>query len=463
MKNAISPRKRWGALIENEAFGIVPKSTYEQSTLGVLMENQYRFNKGALVESNSMTSDVAPFQKYAMQVARRMLPEQIASHICGVQPMKGPVELCFARRWAYDDGTAGLDSQGRFVGDEVGYNKIRADYTGTAGAAGSFGFDTATGELLSHYIEGALDDKNGIGAGSITGTVTNDQMNAGTAYARTPANIARLKLVVQKKAIEAEERKVRSQYTLEFAQDLMAQHDEDADAIISEGLRYELQAEIDRQLIQICRRNAKNATIGGSAPFMLDVSGGATAQAGYVLAGGKNPQERFADVANAIIGAANVLRITTRLGAGNVCVASPDVVTALQSLNSGIFTATQVSVDGTNMNSKVGTIHGTNIDVYVDTFATDSYALVGYRDATNAQNNGIVYMPYIPLQVVKSVMPYDGSPNIMMLSRYGVYANQLGSGCFYREIQFYGLANYFGSMLGYNVGNINDYSTSRSI
>ena len=70
MKNAISPRKRWGALIENEAFGIVPKSTYEQSTLGVLMENQYRFNKGALVESNSMTSDVAPFQKYAMQVAR---------------------------------------------------------------------------------------------------------------------------------------------------------------------------------------------------------------------------------------------------------------------------------------------------------------------------------------------------------------------------------------------------------
>ena len=111
-------------------------------------------------------------------------------------------------------------------------------------------------------------------------------------------------------------------------------------------------------------------------------------------------------------------------------------VKALQSLNSGIFTATQVSVDGTNMNSKVGTIHGTNIDVYVDTFATDSYALVGYRDATNAQNNGIVYMPYIPLQVVKSVMPYDGSPNIMMLSRYGVYANQLGSGCFHLLRQF---------------------------
>ena len=194
------------------------------------------------------------------------------------------------------------------------------------------------------------------------------------------------------------------------------------------------------------RLEDRRASLGGVAPYVIDVTPGATGNGSNILAGdGRWSQEKFANVANAIIAAANRLRMTTRLGPGNFAVVSPDVATALQSLNSGIFTANNADVDGTQMGIKVGTIHGTKIDIYVDTFALNSYALVGYKGAKPG-HAGIIYMPYIPLLVQKTVGTEDGSPRIILKTRYTILDNLFGSGLFYREIRFNGLNTYFANV-----------------
>ena len=94
------------------------------------------------------------------------------------------------------------------------------------------------------------------------------------------------------------------------------------------------------------------------------------------------------------------------------------------------------------MGVKVGTLLGTQIDVYVDTFATNEYALVGFKGEKLGQA-GIVYMPYIPLMVQKTMGAEDASPRIILSTRYAILDNLFGSGLFYTQINYNGLNAYF--------------------
>ena len=94
------------------------------------------------------------------------------------------------------------------------------------------------------------------------------------------------------------------------------------------------------------------------------------------------------------------------------------------------------------MGVKVGTLLGTQIDVYVDTFATQEYALVGFKGEKIGQA-GIMYMPYVPLVVQKTMGAEDASPRIILSTRYAILDNLFGSGLFYRQLNFVGLGNYF--------------------
>jgi hypothetical protein len=253
-------------------------------------------------------------------------------------------------------------------------------------------------------------------------------------------------LVVESKAVKAGTRAIKTAYTIELQQDLAAVHGQDIETLMMEGLQYELQQELDRELLIRIRSAAINTALGGAAPFTIDVTPSATGNGSNILAGdGRWSQEKFANVVNAIIAAANYLRRTTRLGPGNFAIVSQDVATALQSLNTGIFTANTADVDGTVMGVKVGTLHGSKIDIYVDTFAANSYALVGYK-GMKPGHAGIVYLPYIPLMVQKTVGSEDASPRIILKTRYAILDNLFGSGLFYREIRFTGLNSYFGNV-----------------
>lgn len=407
--------KKWGAVLESP-IGKKINGQGEAHVIATLLENQYKLNKGYLPESQNVSSDMASYQNYALPLVRRMFPELLAMNVTSVQPLTQPYGVAFAMRYRYDE--CGVDTENQ---TEMGYNYVKPEFTGKGTSGSPSGFTTAEGELLSNYLE------------NCTGGLV------------TPANqIARGKISIEKKAIEVATRKIKTSYTIEMQQDLASVHGQDVEQLMMEGLQYELQQELDRELLGRMRSAAVNPALGGAPAYTIDVTPNITPgiTGTTVNSDGRFSQEKFATIANAIVAASQKIRIKTRQGQGNFVVASPGVVAALQSLNNGIFTRNEVSVNGSQMGVKVGTLLGSQIDVYVDTFATNEYALVGFKGDKIGQA-GIMYMPYIPLIVQKTLGAEDASPRIILSTRYAILDNLFGSGNFFTELRFAGLNSYF--------------------
>lgn len=406
MKNKTSFIKKWSPVLDSK-IGREITSQEQAHVVATMLENQFKLNKGYMTESQNLSTDLATYQNYAMPLVRRMFPELLATNVVSSQPMTQPLGLAFALRFRYDDNATLANAT------EMGYNFIKPEYTGKGTSGAPSTFTTAEGELLSNFYES--------GAGLVT-----------------PANLIKQgKLTIEKKAVEAGTRKIKTAYTIEMQQDLAATQGQDVEQLMMEALQYELQAELDRELIIKMRSAAVDTALGGALPYVIDVTPGATSSGLTIASDGRWSQERAATIVNAITAASQKLRITTRQGAGNFAIVSPDIVATLQALNAGIFTRNDADVNGNQMGVKVGTLLGSKIDIYVDTFATSSYALVGFKGDKVGQS-GIIYMPYIPLLVQKTMGQEDASPRIILSTRYAILDNLFGSGTFYRELRFAG-------------------------
>ena len=98
--------------------------------------------------------------------------------------------------------------------------------------------------------------------------------------------------------------------------------------------------------------------------------------------------------------------------------------------------------------AKVGTLGG-RFAVYRDTRTEAQYqvgtranpleyALLGYKGA-EYYDTGIVYCPYIPVLVQRTVGPNDFSPRVGLLTRYGVVDNIFGANLYYTLVVVKGL------------------------
>lgn len=391
--------KKWSKLLESD-FGPAIKDMYTASVVATMLDNQNKLNNKLLQESAVLTSDMANFQTYAMGIVRRQFTEMLAINTVTTIPMTQPLGLAYALRYRYAPtaGTAWAN------GVEAGYNTIQPNYTGTGATSAASGFATAAGEQLSNYY------------------------GSGATWTSPSADISELGMSVEQMPVIAKTRKIRTHYTLEMQQDLASVHGQDIEQILMEGMQYEVQAELDREILQRMVRAAQANTIQ-----TLDLSA--------TTADGRWSQEKYANIANTIVAAANRIAISTRQGAGNFVICSPDIVAALQSLQNGIFTNVATAIDGTSQVVKVGTLLGGQISVYRDTFTDTglgSYALVGFKGSRPGES-GIIYMPYIPYIVQKALGQEDASPRIVVSTRYALVDSIWGSSNYYRLIKFSGI------------------------
>ena len=70
------------------------------------------------------------------------------------------------------------------------------------------------------------------------------------------------------------------------------------------------------------------------------------------------------------------------------------------------------------------------------------YALLGYK-GPEFYDTGIVYCPYIPIMVQRTIGPNDFSPRVGLLTRYGVVDNIFGAALYYHVIVIRGLGSAF--------------------
>lgn len=407
-----------------------------RSTISVLMENQERLDVRELNEDNSTLNfgsnagDGARFSPIALALVRRVFPDLFAHKVIGVQALNAPVGLAYALRYAYDNNTAAKNAYGGtavpggsfgasnpwFNGGvddyEAGFKKL-SEYSGWTGAAPTVGalsgVMTSAGVLSAYTLSGANAGKFGTG----------ETTSAAEQWLFRDGSMPKVKLFLDKIAIEAKSRKLGAAFSLESAQDLKSMQGIEIEREMLSILNYEVAAELDREILGKMIQSAVDTTKGGVAPRVINVA----------TADGRWSQEKFANIVNSIIDMSNEIATSTLRGPGNFVIVSPKVATALQAAGPQ-FTAISTDVNASQTVAEIGKINGT-ITVYRDLYAMGDYALVGYKGPTTS-DTGLIYSPYITGLFNRAIRPDDFGVNIGVMSRYAITDSLLGSGRYYR-------------------------------
>ena len=337
----------------------------KRTSMSVILENTRKYLAENATAGATSTSNVATLNRVILPVIRRVMPTVIANEIVGVQPMTGPVAQIHTLRVRYADNVSG-----------------------TGGATGT----TAGDEALSPFkIATAY---SGTSAGRATTTSTLEGV---------PGN--RINVQILKQVVEAKTRKLSARWTFEAAQDAQSMHGLDVEAEIMAALAQEITVEIDQEILGSLRALAATdytfdqAAVSGTATFVGD---------------------EHAALAVLINRSANLIAQRTRRGAANWAIVSPAALTVLQSATTSAFARTTEGTFEAPTNTKfVGTLNGA-MRIYVDSYASDSAAvLVGYKGSSEA-DAAAFYCPYIPLMSSGVVLdPATFEPVVGFMTRYG--------------------------------------------
>jgi len=380
----------------------------------------------------------ARLPKILIPMIRRTFPELITNEIVGVQPMGGPVGLAFALRYKYDatslgnngvDGSLGTPAAGAAIGEpqntsngrELGYQYLDTRYTGTSSAALSGG--TNITDLFSWVGQDA----------GVAQVLSQFELTG---------KIPQISVSFEKTAVEAGTRRLAARWSVELEQDLKNMNGIDIDTELTNAMSYELQAEIDREMIVRMIQVSLNAGFGTGYSIWSPAS-----------ADGRWLVERNRDFYQRLIVEANRIAVRNRRGAANFIVATPRVCAILEMLPEFQWVPVQGNVNTQPVGvAKVGNLGG-RFNVYRDTrteaqfegglrSSRVEYALLGYK-GPEFYDTGIIYCPYIPVMVQRTIGPNDFSPRVGLLTRYGVVDNIFGANLYYHTILLSGLGQPF--------------------
>ena len=349
-----------------------------RNTMGVILENTRKYLKENATGGSTMSGNIATLNRVILPVIRRVMPTVIANEIVGVQPMTGPVGQI---------------------------HTLRVRYANTMNDQSAAGTSTTAGEeaLSPFKIAQAYSSASSVTAGTVSATQTR-YTGADTAVMEGTGG-RQISVQILKQAVEAKTRKLQARWTFEAAQDAQAMHGIDVEAEIMAALAQEITAEIDQEILLSLRSLASTeftynqATVSGTATFVGD---------------------EHAALAVLINRVANLIAQRTRRGAGNWAVVSPASLTVLQSATTSAFARTTEGTFEAPTNTKfVGTLNGA-MRVFVDSYASDSTAvLVGYKGSSEA-DAAAFYCPYIPLMSSGVVLdPTSFEPVVSFMTRYG--------------------------------------------
>ena len=387
-------------------------------------------NVGGTPGTDLYAAGDARLPKILIPMIRRTFPELITNEIVGVQPMSGPVGLAFAMRYRYEsEGLGvGIDGQGtpaatdlvpqdQSDGTEAGYQTLDTRFTGTS----------ATG-------------LSGLGSGSDFVYTAEDQ---GVAQLlkdfELTGSIPQMTVSFEKTAVEAGTRRLAARWSVELEQDLKNMNGIDVDTELTNAMSYEIQAEIDREMLMRMIQVALNKGTGTGYSTWSPAS-----------ADGRWMAERNRDLYAKIIVEANRIAVRNRRGAANFLVATPKVCAILEMLPEFQWMQVQGNVNTQPVGiARVGNLGG-RFNVYRDTrteaqqtkfghgalnarAAELNYVLLGYK-GPEFYDTGLIYCPYIPVMVQRTIGPNDFAPRVGLLTRYGVVDNIFGADLYYHVI-----------------------------
>lgn len=388
----------WAPLLEDV------KGHYKRRAVAQLIENQVNgaHMQGAvtLSEDVTTTANIKGFDPVLINMTRRNAARLIAHEIMGVQSMTMPTGLAFALRARYTNAT----------GKEALYDHVNVNFGGDA-SKDSSAYEQGT---VNPFLE----------AGTAP-NLTDDQIGGGvdTATAETAATWSEMSATVESLQVKAKTIQLKSSFSPEVRQDWQTVHGMDAGNELSMILGQESLVEINqfavRTLYAIATPGAARATTPGTYDLRADSDG-------------RWSVERMKGLMYQVNREANEIARSTRRGKGNILIASPDVVSALQMAGVLDFAPALEAMTGAldsdiNVGSGfAGIVASSGLRVYIDPFipaGVDGF-VVGYKGAT-PYDAGVFYCPYQLMVPFEAKDPKNFNTVLGIKSRFGIVANPL--------------------------------------
>jgi hypothetical protein len=240
--------------------------------------------------------------------------------------------------------------------------------------------------------------------------------------AYSPSSIAIPEVNVQmvSQTISAKTRKLKAQWTPEFAQDLNAYHSLDAEAELTGILSEYITLEIDLEVLDMLIQSAPTRDFW-SAKVGEQINSTATAFTSNTAGVYYNQMTWFQTIGIKLQKLSNVIHQKTMRGGANFMVVSPAVATILESIP-GFAADTDGAADTMKYAfgvQKVGALNS-RYKVYKNPYMTENVILMGFR-GNQFLESGAVYAPYVPLIMTPLVYdPNTFTPRKGIMTRYAM-------------------------------------------
>ena len=232
--------------------------------------------------------------------------------------------------------------------------------------------------------------------------------------AATTISIPEINVTLASEAIVAKTRKLKAQWTPEFAQDLNAYHSIDAEAELTSLLSEYISMEIDLELMDMLIQDAATTERWSAANNKTWTGTAWSTQASVFY----NTQGQwFQTLGTKVQKVSNKIHQKTLRGGANFLVCSPTVATILESIPGYAADTNGDKLDFAMGVQKVGNLNS-RFKVYKNPYMTENVVLLGYRGSQFLET-GAVYAPYIPLIMTPLVYdPATFTPRKGIMTRY---------------------------------------------
>jgi hypothetical protein len=246
------------------------------------------------------------------------------------------------------------------------------------------------------------------------------QPSVPNAASATSIVIPEINVQMKSQTVSAKTRKLKAQWTPEFAQDLNAYHSLDAEAELTGILSEHISLEIDLEVLDMLISQAPtieywSATVGKQ--INATTTGFDTNTAGVYY----TQMTWFQTLGIKLQKVSNIIHQRTLRGGANFMVVSPTVATILESIP-GFAADTDGAAD--NMKyafgvQKIGALNS-RYKVYKNPYMTENVILLGLKGSAFLEC-GAVYAPYVPLIMTPLVYdPNTFTPRKGIMTRYAM-------------------------------------------
>lgn len=401
-------RNTTAVLLENTLENLQEEKVHVPQQM--LLEGGIPLNAMGSSSSTAGAGNIDTFDPIMISMVRRATPVLIPFDIMGVQAMTGPTGLIFCIRSKYANSTA--------LTTEALFNEVNTMFSSVLDGSNTFG------QKHVGTVPGSASQVGNLAATGVYNTGKGMSRPQAEALGSTGnTDFPKMGLTIEKTMVEANTRALASEYTLEMAQDLKNVHGLDARAELIQMLSTEIVTEINREALRTvnyCALIGAQEDVTTPGIFDLDLD-----------SNGRWSVEKWKGLLFQLERERNALAKSTRRGRGNFVIMSSDAASALAAAGAlnyapAIEANKNLEIDDTGP-TYAGLING-QVKCFIDPYASGGqYMTVGYK-GRSPWDAGIVYAPYVPLQLVNAVDPGTFTPKFAFKTRYGMVANPFAEG-----------------------------------